>query len=242
VQIFYADIDFGKHIWRMLMKKYFFMFLLLSYAIPSYAMPPYFGISVGTDLSFNDSNCVSAAKNTLSKNGFKNVVQYKNSFTVFAAYRNNGPYQYKALVKCLAASGVIVVVAAADVPQNARKKAEALLQTIRQYRGISTASTPSYTTQNITGNNAVNSNTSASWTNSLVGIKECMANAERSLRRSGFYNGLNYDENSVGGKNKHGYQAVVRCLTENNEVYYEVIGGKKSTRDSLLEELEKSFY
>ncbi len=224
------------------MKKYFFIVLLLSYAIPSYAMPPYFGISVGTNLSFNNSNCISAAKNTLSNNGFKNVVQYKNGSTVFAAYRKNGPYQYKALVKCLANSGIIIVVAAADVPQNARKKAESLRHTIQQSRGISVASTSSYITQAITGTRATNSNTSASWTNSLIGKKDCMVNAESSLRRSGFYNGLGYDENSVNGKNKHGYKAVIRCLTENKEVYYEVIGGKKSTRDSLIKDLEKNFY
>ncbi len=219
------------------------MFLLVSCAMPSYAMPPYFGVSVGTNLSFQNSSCVTAAKKTLSKNGFKNVVQYKNSSTVFAAYRKTGPYQYKALVKCLAESGVLIVVAAADVPKNAKNKADAILQKIQQYHGVRSSS--NYKIQAITGsrsNNNAKGNTSADWDHSLMGKKECMANAERSLRRAGFYNDLNYDENSVYGKNKHSYKAVIRCLTDNKEVYYEVTGGKKSTRDNLVEDLRKSFY
>ncbi|HHB92822.1 MAG TPA: hypothetical protein ENK59_06405 [Thioploca sp.] len=225
------------------MKKY--LFLLMFYTIPSYAMPPYFGISVGTNLSFQNSTCVTAAKKTLSKNGFKNVVQYKNSFTVFAAYRKTNPYQYKALVKCLADSGVLIVVAAADIPKNAKNKADTLRQKIQQYNGInlSSASIKSvYNRQAVIGTSNVKGNTSADWDNSLMGKKECMANAERSLRRSGFYKNLNYDENSVYANNKHNYKAVIRCLTDNKEIYYEVTGGTKSTRDNLVEDLKKDFY
>ncbi|MFK5968836.1 MAG: hypothetical protein QM487_01765 [Candidatus Marithrix sp.] len=227
------------------MKKYLFMFIF--YTIPSYAMPPYFGISVGTNLSFQNSTCVTAAKKTLSKNGFKNIVQYKNSSTVFAAYRKTSPYQYKALVKCLADSGVLIVVAVADVPKNAKNKADILRQKIQQYNGINSSSTSTqsiYTTQSVTGtrSNKAKGNTSADWDNSLMGKKECMANAERSLRRSGFYKSLNYDENSVYANNKHNYKAVIRCLTDNKEVYYEVTGGTKSIRDNLVEDLKKDFY
>ncbi len=224
------------------MKKYLFVLMLLSYAIPSYAMPPYFGISVGTNLSFKNSTCVTAAKKNLSKNGFKNIVQYKNSSTVFAAYRKSGPYQYKALVKCLADSGVLIVVAAADVPKNAKNKADVLRQKIQQYKGMNSSYSKQsvHTTQAVTHN--TKGNTSADWDHSLMGKKECMANAERSLRRSGFYKNLNYDENSVYANNKHSYKAVIRCLTDNKEIYYEVTGGKKSTRDNLVEDLRKDFY
>ena len=117
----------------------FSLLLLLIYSPLSYAIPPYFGVSVHENLSFTRQNCLAVAKKTLTDEGFQKIVQYKTSSTLFAAYRNENPYHYKALVKCLPESGVIIVVAVADKPRNAKKKADSLRRQIQQSSHIKPA-------------------------------------------------------------------------------------------------------
>ncbi|MCK5877548.1 MAG: hypothetical protein KAG43_07930 [Candidatus Marithrix sp.] len=219
------------------MKKYWF--ILLFYAMPSHAMPPYFGINVGTNLSFDDNTCVSAAKSVLKNNGFEYIEKYKNTTTVFAAYRKVSPYQYKALIKCMAGSGVITIVTIANVPRNAKQKADTLMSRIQKYKGIAGQKAFSFFKE---PPGVPDNNISFSWAKSLLGKKECMSNAERSLRRSGFYDNLTYDNNSVNASNKNGYQGVIRCSTANRELYFQVSEGKKVTRERLIKDLEKNFY
>jgi len=114
--------------------------LILLFASPLvFAVPPYLGVSVGENLSFKTSTCLSVAKQVLKNNGFQKVVQYKGGTTLFAAYRNRNPYHYKALVKCLSKSGVIVVIAVAKSPKNARQKAETLRHKIQQNKSVKRA-------------------------------------------------------------------------------------------------------
>lgn len=116
------------------------LLLVLLFVSPlAFAVPPYFGISVGENLSFKTSTCLSVAKQVLKNEGFQKVVQYKGGTTVFAAYRNRNPYHYKALVKCLSKSGVIVVIAVAKKSKNVRQKAETLLHKIQRNKSIKPA-------------------------------------------------------------------------------------------------------
>lgn len=115
------------------------LLLLLIFSPSSYAIPPYLGVSANENLSFTSSSCLSASKQVLQNNGFQKIVQYKSSSTLFAAYRNQSPYQYKAMIKCLSESGVIIVVAVANQPKNARTKAESLRRQIQQDPNIKLA-------------------------------------------------------------------------------------------------------
>ncbi|WP_069473006.1 hypothetical protein [Candidatus Marithrix sp. Canyon 246] len=109
---------------------------LLVFSPMVFAVPPYLGVSVAENLAFNRYSCLSAAKKVLYNEGFKDIETYARIATVFAAYRNTNPYHYKAVVKCLVSSGVIIVTTAAQVSRNARQKAERIRYKILQQRGI----------------------------------------------------------------------------------------------------------
>ncbi len=98
------------------------------------AVPPYLGISVG-ETALSNRSCVSIAEQALEDEGFEQIEQYKNHATLFAAYQNSKPYQYKAVVKCLSEPNLVAVVAAANVANNAKKKADQLRRQIQNYRG-----------------------------------------------------------------------------------------------------------
>ncbi|MCK5718336.1 MAG: hypothetical protein KAH84_00150 [Thiomargarita sp.] len=55
------------------------------------AIPPYFGVSIGENLSFNQEICLSIAKKVLIADNFATVVQYKGGTSVFAAYSKQQP-------------------------------------------------------------------------------------------------------------------------------------------------------
>ena len=101
-----------------------------------FAVPPYLGISVAENLAFNRTSCLSAARKVLHNEGFKDIEQYASIATIFAAYRSTNPYYYKAVVKCLVNSGVIIITIAAQVSRNARQKSENIRYKILQQRGI----------------------------------------------------------------------------------------------------------
>jgi ribosomal protein L34 len=94
--------------------------------------PPYFGISVGENLSFTNSSCQPAAQLVLKRAGFQKRMSSKSGMTVFAAYSKRSPYRYKALVRCLSESGVIVVIVVADSLKQIKVMAARLQQQIQQ--------------------------------------------------------------------------------------------------------------
>ncbi|MDM8558837.1 hypothetical protein [Candidatus Parabeggiatoa sp. HSG14] len=223
------------------------------------AIPPYMGISVGQNLSFTHQSCLSAAKQVLRKDGFKKIVQYKTSATLFAAYRNSNPYHYKALVKCLSESGVIVVVAVANIPKNAKAKAERLRERIQRYKGIQRVQpveieeeeeeveentfleTPS--PKNVPQTVEENTNIAAAekWQSTTLNRKDCLNRAEKSVRDSGFYQDFDFDDDSVYGK-KGNYTGFVQCVTADNLVFFQITGGTSSqVRKQLLGKLQKNF-
>ena len=109
--------------------------LLMSLFITSsvYALPPYIGISIGEDLSFQENSCSQIATTVLQEDGFQKISLVENSATLFAAYSTKTPYQYKALVKCLPDKGTVVVVVVANSTQYVRTKAEKLRLQIQHY-------------------------------------------------------------------------------------------------------------
>ena len=112
------------------------LLVLLIFSPMVFAVPPYLGISVAENLAFNRNSCLSATKKVLYNEGFRDVEQYSSISTIFAAYRNTNPYHYKAAVKCLVSSGVIIVTTAAQVSRNARQKANRIIYKIKQQQGI----------------------------------------------------------------------------------------------------------
>lgn len=93
--------------------------------------PPYFGISVGENLSFTNSSCQQAAQSVLKRAGFQKIIFSKSGMTVFAAYSKQSPYRYKALVRCLSEPGVIVVIVVADSLKQIKFRAARLQQQIQ---------------------------------------------------------------------------------------------------------------
>lgn len=232
--------------------------LIFSLPMTASAIPPYLGISVGENLSFKNSTCVAVAKQALKQNGFDKVVQYKSSATVFAAYRNKNPYRYKAIVKCLASSNSIIVVAVAQIPRDAKKKADELRWKIQKHRNIKPQNTrKSLSNSNITeekpaqnssvepSDNEITTSgkTSQAWHETLLTRSDCLERAESSLRDSGFYKNIEFDhqEGSAYGNHQKGYEGAIHCLTTDNEVLFQVTGANRSTRKQLLEKLQGKF-
>lgn len=111
------------------------LLLLISLFVTTsvYALPPYMGISIGENLSFQETSCPQIATTVLQEDGFQKIILAENSATLFAAYRNKPPYQYKALVKCLPDKGIVIVVVVANSTQYVRTKAEQLRLQIQRY-------------------------------------------------------------------------------------------------------------
>ncbi len=225
-----------------------------------FAIPPYMGVSVGKKLSFTSPSCLAAAKTVLSSDGFQKIVQYKTNTTLFAAYRNQNPYHYKAMIKCLSEEGVIIVVAVANVPKHAKAKAESLRQQLQQQANIN-RQVPVVVEeemvftgeQNETVTNMpskakhrlktldISKTISEISRDTLLPRNICLTRAEMSLRDSGFYKGLSFDDDSVWGQNEKKYKGTIRCLTANSLVLFQVSGNNKLTREKGLNQLEKNF-
>ncbi len=244
------------------------MLVLLMASPLSYAIPPYIGVSVGENLSFNNRSCLRVGKKVLRNDGFQKIVQYKNSPTLFAAYRNRNPYHYKAVVKCLSGSGVISVVVVAKVAKNARAKANNLRSRIqRQASTIKRAKTrgAQLEEEDEEDNDEVKTvkmfglassededkeessdtedkrNVAQHWQNTLLNRKKCLSRAEMSLRDSGFYKDLDFDDDSVHGKNKANYNGKIRCVTSEGLLFFQVTGSHARTRNRLLNKLQRNF-
>lgn len=107
----------------------------LLYTAPVAAVPPYIGIDMAEALTFGDTACVDVAKAVLTEDGFAEVKKYKGGTTVFAAYRNQADYEYKAAVRCLNEHNMVTVVVVANAPGKALKKANSLLALIQAQAG-----------------------------------------------------------------------------------------------------------
>ncbi|OQY54122.1 MAG: hypothetical protein DRR08_10675 [Candidatus Parabeggiatoa sp. nov. 2] len=240
------------------------LLVLLMVSPLSYAIPPYIGVSVGENLSFNNQSCLRVGKKVLRNDGFQKIVQYKNSATLFAAYRNRNPYRYKALVKCLSGSGVISVVVVANVAKNAKAKADKLRSRIqRQASTIKRAKTRGAQLDDEEDNDEVKTvkafslespedeeessdteekrNVAQHWQHTLLERKTCLSRAEMSLRDSGFYKELGFDDDSVYGKNKANYNGKIRCVTSEGLLFFQVTGSHARTRNRLLNKLQRNF-
>jgi hypothetical protein len=245
------------------MKNSVYLLSLLILLISSplvFAIPPYLGVGVKENLSFNNPSCLQAAKKVLKNDGFQKVVQYKQSTSIFAAYQNEDPYHYKALVKCLAESGVIVVVVVANVAINAKNKALSLLQKIQQSQQSqqSTHTTRTKIIKNAlkeveesvtfpkkespeedVDKNGDKTSTASQYTTFRIG--KCLNRAEISLRKSGFYNDFDFDDDSIYATNDRGYRGLIICVNSESLVTFQVKGGNTGARVQLLRQLQKNF-
>jgi hypothetical protein len=238
----------------------------------SYAVPPYIGVSVGENLSFNNQSCLRTGKNVLRNDGFEKIVQYKNSATLFAAYRNRNPYHYKALVKCLSGSGVISIVVVANVAKKAKAKADNLrskiqrqataikraktrgaqledeededddeVKTVKMFALESSSSEDDDEDKKGSSDTEDKRNVAQHWQHTLLDRKKCLSRAEISLRDSGFYKDLDFDDDSVYGKNKANYTGKIRCVTSEGLLFFRVAGSYARTRNRLLNKLQRNF-
>ncbi|RKZ80620.1 MAG: hypothetical protein DRR19_23320 [Candidatus Parabeggiatoa sp. nov. 1] len=231
------------------------LLILLMFSPLVFAIPPYLGVATGENLSFNNPSCLQAAKKVLKNDGFQKVVQYQQSTSIFAAYQNEEPYHYKALVKCLAGSSVIVVVVVANVAINARKKAELLLQKIQHstlnkrakiiknaLKEVAESVTPPKKeplAEEVEKNGDKQTSTAEQYT--MFTIVKCLDRAELSLRNSGFYKDFDFDDDSIYATNENGFKGLIRCVNSESLVTFKVKGDNASTRDKLLNQLQKNF-
>jgi hypothetical protein len=224
--------------------------ILTSHLATTYAAPPYLGVSVGENLAFQDSSCIQAGKDVLKQNGFSKIVQYPQSATIFAAYRDGTAYQYKVLIKCLATSGVIMVTAIANIPREAKSQAESVRRQIQQYADIKPAPEESCSTDEenqekkiLELENAVekNDNISEAWQKTVLNRNQCFLRAEISLRKSGFYRDIQFDEDSIYGQHQQQLEGAIQCLTTDNQIHFQVTGENLKLREQLLEKLQRNF-
>jgi len=232
-----------------------------------FAVPPYLGISVAENLAFNRNSCLSAAKKVLYNEGFIDIEQYASIATIFAAYRSTNPYHYKAVVKCLVNSGVIIITIAAQVSRNARQKAENIRYKILQQRGITRKKPKVQQCKTIKKASPKNElkklklfslskkkpkkttdvkdkhhkNVTVGETFTVLCRGACLQQAERSLRNSGFYNDYDFDDDAVFGRNDDHYYAVIRCIISESRVSFKVSGKNNQETNNLLETLYKNF-
>jgi len=243
---------------------YSLSFLFLFITSPTvFAVPPYLGVSVAENLAFEQQTCLSTAKRILKKDGFQKIVQFRGSMTIFAAAQNKKRYSYKALVKCLSESGVIFVVAVAQVPKHALRKAERLRKIIQKQVGatkrIQSQSVDDISATKRIQNQSVDdeyntrfsdnedfekgrkNNIVEEWQSTLLSRMDCLSQAEMSLRNSGFYRKITLLDDSIFGKNANNYQGLIKCIHSNSQVYFQVKGKNAHTLEQLLDKLQLNF-
>ncbi len=244
---------------------YSLFILLIIFPFIAIAVPPYFGVSVKENLAFTQEDCLYVAKTVLIEDNFAKIVQYKGGSTIFAAYRNQLPYKYKVFIKCLAESGVIIISAVANVPKNARGKAESLQRKIQQYEAIAPVSkiipqeeiyidetntdvsdTETDAQQESISKNPPTANNTTdtkleSWAYSLLDRLDCLKRAEKSLRNVGFYKSFDFDDDSVFGKNNDDYAASIQCASDDNIIFFRITGSQTEVKKQLLSSLENNF-
>ncbi len=181
------------------------------------------------------------------------------------------------MVKCLAKSGVIFVTTIADVPQKALQKAESLRHKILRHKSITAATKATTCTKpKPAGNNNRRDNQSPPKNianipkkqpikniqkpsnsveirklersqSTVLSSLECLRRAERSLRDSGFYSNINFENDTVSGfynndslgQTNEYYNGSIQCSP--NDIIFKVTGPQSATKIKLLNLLEKKF-
>ncbi len=194
------------------------LLLLMSlFVTPSvYALPPYMGISIGENLSFQETSCPQIAATVLQEDGFQKIILAENSATLFAAYRIKSPYQYKALVKCLPDKGIVIVVVVADSTQYVRTKADKLRLQIQRY--ARTLVNPETKIRPIKSTIPPYFSISVGENLSFTG-SSCQQSAQQVLKRAGFQK-ISFSKSGMtvfaaySKQSPYQYKALVRCLSE----------------------------
>ena len=192
------------------------LLMSLFFTSPVYALPPYMGISVGENLSFQKNSCPQIATTVLQEDGFQKIILAKNSATLFAAYSTKLPYQYKALVKCFPDKGIVVVVVVANSTQYVRTKADKLRLQIQHYTrtsiNLETKIYPSKSTTPPYLGISVGENLS------FTGAA-CQQSAQQVLKRAGFQKIIFSKAGTTlfaayRQQSPYQYKALVKCLSE----------------------------
>lgn len=230
-------------------------------------IPPYFGISVGENLSFTDGSCQLAAQQVLKQAGFQKISFSKSGMTIFAAYRKQSPYQYKALVKCLSEPGLVIVVVVADSLKQIKPKAYRLRQQIQAQLESKPSPNESkndldspenqnpdkkinpdkakLNPKKIQEEEAINGDnsqlTSEAWESTLLSQPICLKKAKVAVKAAGFNQDFDLSESSAQGKNQNNYIGLIRCVTTEEFVFFWVKGANATTRKQLLEQLQRQF-
>lgn len=195
------------------------------------SIPPYISISVGEIKALKNPNCLATAKQVLKKDGFEKIIQYKKNATLFAAYRDKIPYKYKAVIKCLAHEGIVVVVVVANTLNNIKQQANILRKKIQGFN------------HNIepTEDKPHDMLISKIEMDTIFSQEICLSQAKLATKKAGFYNIEINNYYSVTGQNDNKYLSVIRCITDENLVVFWVKGKNLNMRKRLLNIIQKEF-
>jgi len=224
------------------------LFIMLDTSL-AYAYPPYIAVDSAENLSFSDSTCITKAQKALQADGFDKIAT-KGS-TVFAAYRDAKTYEYKAAIKCVADSGVIIVTVVADSLRNIKAKAQSLRATVQSnfsskaFQSQSSDNTdensvmcddePSFPAETLAIPGVANS-----WQQTKLSSEQCVKRAEVAIRNTGFSENVNFGGSAVTGSNGQ-YTGSIKCLTKDGVILFTVAGTPAELTERLLKTLENNF-
>ncbi|MDM8557730.1 hypothetical protein QUF82_02735 [Thiotrichales bacterium HSG14] len=211
------------------------------------SISPYLGTSIGKNLSTGTS-CFSAAKTALKEDGFQKIVQYDGVATLFAAYRDRKNYRYKALVKCMPTKNLVIVVVVAKSKENVRKKAENLQRAIQRHTSINEIREEIEEKNDVKptklgkkqGGKSKQTQTSDAWEYTPFTQSICLKNAKSAVKKSGFHH-IEMNDYSAKGINSSKYIGIIRCVTDEEFVFFWVKGKNKRVRKQLLKKLQGHF-
>lgn len=225
------------------------------YAVLNYAAPPYFGVSLGQNVSLTTQRCVQIAENELKEAGFQKLIP--SGENVFAAYRYGHNYGYKALVRCMAEQNAIIVVTVAESMKTVRIKADSLRQSIQNhFSSVSNKSSENTCDCSAKQNNSSKisiigekqaasnspSKTVKTWQDTNFDRGQCLLRAETALRNAGFSSRFEIDqETTLSGTNAHDYVGTIRCLIKESVVLFSVTGNNPSNSGRYLEIIQVNF-
>ena len=219
---------------------------------------PYFGISVGKTAFTSGRACLQAAHNTLKKDGFEKITPPSNRSTLFAAYRNRNPYHYKALVKCVPKAKLAIVVTVANSKMHVKTKAEGLLKKIRRNahppQKINKDPDGKPNKPNLEPPKPKNQSEfkpeksedkqvfiSEAWEHTILDQSSCLTQAQSAVQKTGFLQNLEFNEHSAKGINKNKYIGLIRCVTDEEFVFFWIKGENVEIREQLLQKLQQHF-
>lgn len=115
-------------------KFYNLLFLLFLNSLPSAIQgatvpPPYIAFNMGENLLFEEEKCLTVTEQVLEEDGFKRINRSGNG-SILASYKKTRDYQYKALVSCLPAYGIVRIVVVTELSGQGADKAQKLLKSI----------------------------------------------------------------------------------------------------------------